>query len=69
MTFCNSVWSLENLPVAKMTSSVVDNMPAEPVVIVRELNGEGTMANGKVRLSPKAKPGDYGNMLKKYSII
>ena len=70
MTFCNSCWTLEKLPVAKMTSSVVDNLP-EPVVIVKELGREGKMAKGKVTLSPTAKQEDYGkgedNLLKKYS--
>jgi len=62
--------TLEKLPVAKMTSSVVDNMP-EPVVIMKELAREGKMAKGKVTISPKAKKEDYGegedNVIKKYS--
>ena len=71
LTFCNSCWTLEKLPVAKMTSCVVDNMP-EPVVIVKELGkGKGKMAKGKVTISPKAKKKDYGKgedyLLKKYS--
>ena len=69
----------EEAPVAKMTSSLVENLP-EPVVIVKELDKDGKTGKdgkmgkdgkGKVTLNPKAKLDDYGegesSLLKKYS--
>ena len=58
-------WTLEKTLEARMTDSVLDNLP-EPVVIVKELGGEGNMDMGKdtIILSPHENSHNYGNLLK-----
>ena len=59
-------WTLKRPLVAKMTYSMVGNLP-QPVVIVQELGKGGKMVWGKVILSPKEKRSHYGNLLDRYS--
>ena len=60
-------WTLEKLLVAKMTKSMVGNLP-QPVVIVQELGKGGMKAGGKVILNPEEKRTRYGNLLEEYSV-
>ena len=60
-------WTLAKPLVAKMTKSMVGNLP-QPVVIVQELGKGGMKVGGKVILSPEEKRSRYGNLLDKYSI-
>ena len=59
-------WSFKKPLVAKMTSSVVSNLP-EPVVIIKKLGEGGKVISGDVVFSPHGKPERYGDMLHKYS--
>ena len=59
-------WSFKKSLVAKMTSSVVSNLP-EPVVIIKKLGEGGKVIRGDVVFSPHGKPERYGNLLHKYS--
>ena len=59
-------WTLKKPLVAKMTSTMVGNLP-QPVVILKEMGKDGIVVNGKVILSPKEKRRHYGNLLQKYS--
>ena len=59
-------WTLEKPLVAKMTKSMVRNLP-QPVVIVQELGKGGMKAGGKVMLSPEENRRRYGNLLDEYS--
>ena len=59
-------WTLKKPLVAKMTYSMVGNLP-QPVVIVQELGKGAKMVRGKVILSPKEKRCHYGNLLDRYS--
>ena len=59
-------WTLKKPLVAKMTSTMVGNLP-QPVVILKEMGKDGIAVNGKVILSPKEKRRHYGNLLQKYS--
>ena len=59
-------WTLEKLLVAKMTKSMVGNLP-QPVVILQELSKGGMKVGGKVILSPEEKRRRYGNLLDEYS--
>ena len=59
-------WSFKKPLVAKMTSSVVSNLP-EPVVIIKKLGEGGKVVRGDVVFSPHGKPERYGNLLHKYS--
>ena len=58
-------WTLKKPFEARMTDSVLDNLP-EPVVIVKELGGEGNMDMEKdtIILSPHENSRSYGNLLK-----
>ena len=58
-------WTLEKTLEARMTASVLDNLP-EPVVIVKELGREGNMdmEKGTIILSPQENSGSYGNLLR-----
>ena len=60
-------WTLAKPLVAKMTKSMVGNLP-QPVVIVQELGKGGMKVGGKVILSPKENRRRYGNLLDKYLI-
>ena len=62
-------WSLEKPLVARMTKSVVRNLP-EPVVVVHQLGEEGDLDTEKtiLALSPKESPQRYGNLISGYSI-
>ena len=59
-------WTLKKPFVAKMTRTMVGNLP-RPVVILMEMGKGGKMINGKVTLSPGEKRRHYGNLLQKYS--
>ena len=59
-------WSLEKPLVARMTSSVVENLP-EPVVIVKQMGKGGKVGQGKIILNPKENRRHYGNLINKYS--
>ena len=59
-------WTLEKPLVAKMTKSMVGNLP-QPVVVLQELSKGGMKAGGRVILSPEEKRQRYGNLLDKYS--
>ena len=61
-------WVLEKPLKAKMTDSVLKNLP-EPVVIVKEKGEGGKMSKGKVILSPKKKRAEYGNLLDEYEKV
>ena len=58
-------WTLEKTLEARMTASVLDNLP-EPVVIVKELGREGNMdmEKGTIILSPQENSRSYGNLLR-----
>ena len=60
-------WTLTKPLEARMTSSVVGNLP-DPVVIVKKLGEEGKPEVEEARLNPKENPRRYGNLLQKYSI-
>ena len=62
-------WTLEKPLVARMTKSVVRNLP-EPVVVVHQLGEEGDLDTEKtsLMLSPKESPRRYGNLISGYSI-
>ena len=60
-------WTLTKPFEARMTSSVVGNLP-DPVVIVKKLGEEGKPEMEEASLSPKENPRRYGNLIKKYSI-
>ena len=60
-------WSLDDPITARMTDSVVENLP-DPVVIIKKLGEDGKMENVKVTLSPNANPAMYGNLLEGYPI-
>ena len=60
-------WSLDDPILARMTESVVENLP-DPVVIIKKLGEDGKMENDKVTLSPNANPAMYGNLLEGYPI-
>ena len=51
--------------VARMTSSVVKNLP-EPVIILEQMGKGGKMGREKIILNPKEKRRHYGDLLKKY---
>ena len=55
-------WTLKKPLVAKMTSTMVGNLP-KPVVSLKELVKGGIAVNRKVTLSPKEKRRHYGNLL------
>ena len=59
-------WTLKKPFVAKMTRTMVGNLP-RPVVILMEMGKGGKMINGKVTLSPGEERRHYGNLLQKYS--
>ena len=61
-------WSLEKPLVARMTNSVVENLP-EPVVIVRQIDKSGKHGQGKITLNPKENRRHYGNLLDKFQIV
>ena len=56
-------WTLKKAFVARMTKSVVGNLP-DPVVILHQLGEEKT----SVTLSPRENVGHYGNLIKGYPI-
>jgi hypothetical protein len=58
-------WTLEKPLEVKMTDSVVKNLP-QPVVIVKQKGADGKLGKGRVILSPKKKPADYGDLLDEY---
>ena len=60
-------WTLTKPFEARMTSSVVGNLP-DPVVIVKKLDDKGNAKMEEASLNPKENPRHYGNLLKKYSI-
>ena len=60
-------WTLTKPFEARMTSSVVGNLP-DPVVIVKKLDDKGNAEMEEASLNPKENPRHYGNLLKKYSI-
>ena len=62
-------WTLEKPLVARMTKSVVRNLP-EPVVVVHQLGEEGDLDTKKtiLALSPKESPRRYGNLISGCSI-
>ena len=53
----------ESYLVARMTRSVVENLP-EPVIIVERM---GKMGRSKIILNPKENRRHYGDLLEKYS--
>ena len=55
-------WTLKKPLVAKMTSTMVENLP-QPVVSLKELVKGGIAVKRKVTLSPKEKRRHYGNLL------
>ena len=59
-------WTLKKPLVAKMTSTMVGNLP-QPVVIRKTMGKGGKMINGTVTFNPKEKRRNYGNLLQKYS--
>ena len=59
-------WTLKKPLVAKMTSTMVGNLP-QPVVIRKTMGKGGKMINGTVTFNPKEKRRHYGNLLQKYS--
>ena len=59
-------WTLKKPLVAKMTSTMVGNLP-RPVVIRKTMGKGGKMINGKVTLSPGEERRHYGNLLQEYS--
>ena len=59
-------WTLKKPLVAKMTSTMVRNLP-KPVVILKEIGKGGIVVNWKVTLSPGEERRHYGNLLQKYS--
>ena len=70
-------WSLKKRLVAKMTSSMVGNLP-EPVVIFKDLGEGGKVIRRNATLSPNLRGGlfrsggkqhhPYGNLLDNYSL-
>ena len=58
-------WTLKKPLEARMTSSVLDNLP-DPVVIVKQLDEGGKIKKESLFLSPTENPRRYGNLLKKY---
>ena len=58
-------WTLEKTLEARMTASVLDNLP-EPVVIVKELGREGNMDMEKdtIVINPQENSRSYGNLLR-----
>ena len=48
-----------------MIDSVVKNLP-QPVVIVKQKGADGKLGKGRVILSPKKQPAEYGDLLDKY---
>ena len=62
-------WTLKKPFVARMTKSVVGNLP-DPVVILHQLGEEGDLDTEKtsVTLSPREEVGHYGNLIKGYPI-
>ena len=67
-SFCTSVWSLDKPLVAKMKSSVVDNLP-QPVVILKPIVTGKVVDDDKVALSPEEDPKQYGDLLKDFSMV
>ena len=59
-------WTLKKPLVAKMTSTMVRNLPP-PVVILKEIGKGGIAVSWKVTLSPGEERRHYGNLLQKYS--
>ena len=59
-------WTLKKPLVAKMTSTMVGNLP-QPVVIRKTMGKGGKMINGTVTFNPKEERRHYGNLLQKYS--
>ena len=59
-------WTLKKPLVAKMTSTMVRNLPP-PVVILKEIGKGGIVVSWKVTLSPGEERRHYGNLLQKYS--
>ena len=59
-------WTLKKPLVAKMTSTMVGNLP-QPVVIRKTMGKGGKMINGTVTFNPKEERRNYGNLLQKYS--
>ena len=62
-------WTLKKPLVAKMTKSIVDNLP-EPVVMYKQLGDDGTNDEKmiSIALNPKENPARYGNLIDGYSI-
>ena len=62
-------WTLKKPLVAKMTKSIVDNLP-EPVVMYKQLGDDGTNDEKRISiaLNPKENPARYGNLIDGYSI-
>ena len=62
-------WTLKKPFTARMTESVVDNLP-EPVVIIHQLGKGGNLDTEKtsLTLSPKENVRRYGNLISGYSI-
>merc|ERR1711974_153215 len=60
-------WTLTKPFEARMTSSVVGNLP-DPVVIVKKLDEEGKAEIEEVSLNPKENPRRYGNLIQNYSV-
>ena len=56
----------ESSLVARMTRSVVENLP-EPVIIVERMGRWGKMGRSKIILNPKENRRRYGDLLEKYS--
>ena len=58
-------WTLEKTLEARLTTSVLDNLP-EPVVIVKELGREGNMDMEKdtIVINPQENSRSYGNLLR-----
>ena len=60
-------WTLEKPLEVKMIDSMVKNLP-EPVIIVKQKVKGYKMSRGRVILSPKQKPRDYGDLLDEYEM-
>ena len=63
-------WTLKKPLMAKMTKSVMPNLP-DPVVIFHQLGKDGDMDNEttSITLSPKEKPKRYGNLINAFTIM
>ena len=59
-------WSFMKPLEAKMTSSMVTNLP-EPLVIIKKIGKSAEGTKGEVIFPPKDKRQRYGNLLDQYS--